>query len=99
METKIYYTNQESQDYSLMNNPADEKKNALIKYFVGILIVVGAILLAAASLNAQVATLQSTGSITICKGESTALEVKITTLAGPYKVVYSDGTMFKLIKQ
>jgi hypothetical protein len=78
-----------------MNNPVDEKKNALIKYFVGIIIVVGAILLAAASLNAQVATLQSAGATTICSGESTALEVKISTLAGSYKEVCSDGTKVK----
>jgi hypothetical protein len=65
-----------------MNNPVDEKKNALIKYFVGILIVVGAILLAASSLNAQVASLQSAVSTTICSGEPTAIEVKITTSVG-----------------
>jgi len=44
------------------------------------------------NVNAQVAELYSSGSTTICAGESTTIAVSISASVGPYTVVYNDGT-------
>jgi hypothetical protein len=75
------------------------KMSAIMKFEINvkqrwlIILSICFVLLFSANVSfSQVATLKSSGATTICKGESTTLQVEITASVGPYTVVYSDGS-------